>query len=216
MIANTIDCFESIVNIPLSGVSLQFLKDGQQITTSSTNPSGETSIQWTYPNDGQAHALSVRINPSVSTGKKMLVSQPVTLTVGKETRLLITVERQESSTSHTKLTHNSGGVGGKTIKKVNDAEYSKITDGNGLFILTLDIQPENENATVYQISASFEGDNNKTATAHATAPGGQDIIVCQTIQYGYMPSSNSTSLTVEHQSSSVVLRKDQYVSGSSQ
>jgi len=53
------------------------------------------------------------------------------------------------------------------------------------------------------ISASFEGDSSNTATAYAYTPYGDQYAICTTVQYGYKPSSNSATLTVEPQATEV-------------
>jgi len=92
-----------------------------------------------------------------------------------------------------------------TIKfKVNEEPYTSGTDSSGNFSLTLNLPPANNQPTTYHILASFEGDENKTATAYATTPNGTQVPVCTTLQYGFKPSSNGVSLTVEPQSTGVV------------
>jgi hypothetical protein len=83
---------------------------------------------------------------------------------------------------------------------VNDTEYlPSLTDVNGYFRLSLDLQPVNNQSTTYMITASFEDTSQEplNCTAWAKTLDGQDYAVCTTVQYGYKPSTNYASVTVE-------------------
>jgi hypothetical protein len=99
------------------------------------------------------------------------------------------------------LKWNGTGVCGKQVKvMVNDTEYlPSLTDVNGYFRLSLDLQPVNNQSTTYMITASFEDTSQEplNCTAWAKTLDGQDYAVCTTVQYGYKPSTNYASVTVE-------------------
>ncbi len=87
---------------------------------------------------------------------------------------------------------------------INRKRYIETTDSNGYFTLKLDLQPEDDKNTTYEVTANFEGDEPQSATAYATAPDGTQYPVCTTLQYfGYKPSSASAWLTVEPQTPSL-------------
>jgi hypothetical protein len=126
--------------------------------------------------------------------------------------LQLNVSRDGTSTRHNvsgRLLYGSGGVSGKPVKiYVNDVEKTILyTYGlNGDFSLAgLDLPPVNNQPTTYQIRAVFEGDNPCTATAYAKTPNGTSYAACTTIEYGYKPSSNSASVTVEAPTSVVTV-----------
>lgn len=192
----------TVTNSSLTGLRLQFLNEMGLIDELMVNSTGEVSTTWQYPDDGAAHTVMVRVHPDdEDLGNKSLASQPVTLKVSRKTSLVLTVEREHSSTSHIiagRLTSDSTPLAGRTIKvKVNGNEYDLTTDGDGRFSLTRDLQPRNDQTTTYQVTATFEGDQPQSATANATAPDGTSYPVCTTIQYGYKPSSNRVTVTVE-------------------
>jgi hypothetical protein len=72
--------------------------------------------------------------------------------------------------------------------------------------LSLNLKPVNNNATVYNIAASFEDTATPplSATAWAKTLDGQDYAACTTVQYGYKPAYNTTTLTVLTGSSEVM------------
>jgi hypothetical protein len=101
----------------------------------------------------------------------------------------------------TLLGEYSSNLGGEVIEvRVNEAEHNVITNSSeksSRFLLFLDLQPQNNQPTTYQIVASFEGDSPQNATAYATLPDGTQYAVCTTIQYGFKASSNSSFVTAE-------------------
>jgi hypothetical protein len=137
-----------------------------------------------------------------------IVGNPVQLTVGKTSRLLLNVTRDNSTSRHIVqgwLKYGSSPVPSKTVVvKINETQYTLTTDGNGHFVKSVGLQPLNNTATLYLISASFNGDTAVTATAQGETLDGQDYPACTTIQYNdYKPSSNSTTLTIEPQATQV-------------
>lgn len=158
-----------------------------------------------YPNDGKAHAFMAKIVPEYADLMlpQGIVSNPVQLTVSKSTRILLNVTKEDSSTNHLIegwLMWKSSGVADKAVKlKVNDTDYAVTTGSNGYFSLSLNLQPQDNNATTYIITASFEDEATQpiNAIAWAYALDGQQFAACTTIQYGYKPSSNTTVLTVD-------------------
>lgn len=182
-----------------------FTSDGYSSSFLSVNTTlmGEAIVNTTYPSDQKAHAFMVMIVPAVYNDKFVqgIVSNPIQLSVSRSTRLLLSVSKDNSSTQHLVegwLVWNSSGVSSKVVSiDINGTKYSRTTDGNGYFSLTLDLQPQDNNITNYMIIASFEGDTAVNATAWAKTLDGQDYPACTTIQYGFKPSSNMTTLTVD-------------------
>ena len=130
-------------------------------------------------------------------------SSPVQLTVSKATGLFLRVTRGEDSVEHMVegwLRWNSNGVDGKTVTvKVNETAYMLTTNQNGYFKTTLKLEPRGYKPTTYMITATFEGDSSLNATAWTYTLDGQRFAACTTMQFGFKPSFNSTSLTVEPQ-----------------
>jgi hypothetical protein len=181
------------------------------VTRSNVTGTNNGVAQWTisYPNDGVARAYEAVIVSTTGTPQN-IVSNPVQLTVGKNTTLLLNVTRDFNSTRHvftcTLMSESSLVTQQKTITlKLNSTVYSANTK-NGVARFVLYLSPQaNNNQTVFNIVASFAGDTASTATATMTTLNGTSYNVCTTTQYntgtavGYEPSSNSTAITVTPQ-----------------
>jgi hypothetical protein len=169
-----------------------------------TNNDGVAQLGIKYPNDGLARAYKALIVSANGTPQNV-VSSMVQLSVGKTTRLLLNVTRDFNSTRHVfnaKLVYGSFLVPNKTIKlRLNETEYTGITDSNGLAQIVLWLSPQqNNNQTLFTVVASFEGDASSVAKASMALPNGTIYDVCTTIQYNsFKPSTNSTSITVRPQ-----------------
>jgi hypothetical protein len=116
--------------------------------------------------------------------------------------LLLDVGRYWVSGNHTVqgwLLSSGSGISGRLVKiGVNDTQYSSFTNGSGYFSLSLNLQPVNNDATMYTIAASFEDKTTPplSATAWAKTLDGQQYPACTTVQYGYKPAYNTTTVTV--------------------
>jgi hypothetical protein len=174
---------------------------------------GEAILYTTYPNDGKAHAFMAKVIPEA--GAKIpqgIVCSPVQLTVlAENTKLLLNVTREESSSKHSIcgwLKTGAGlGVSGKQVKiKVNDTEFlPSPTNASGYFSTSIDFAAKDNQPTLYMITASFEDTTQPLqATAWAYTLDGDPYAACTTIQYGYKPAANSTMLTVEPQSTTTM------------
>ncbi|MFX0203044.1 MAG: hypothetical protein ACFFCW_43630 [Candidatus Hodarchaeota archaeon] len=75
--------------------------------------------------------------------------------------------------------------------------YTLTWNGTGYVKQALELETIGGQATTYQVKATFDGTNPQTRSLTITDPYGEEYAVCTTIQYGYKPSSNSASLTVE-------------------
>jgi hypothetical protein len=158
-----------------------------------------------YPPDGLAYAYMAKILPAYQGSKVLqgIASNPVQLTVSENTTMLLEVTRDNSTLKHTllgRLVYAGAGVGNRTIHvKINDTESlpSLQTNSSGYFGREFDFQPENNQNSTYIITATFDGDTPVNATAWAYTLDGQEFAACTTIQYGYKPSSNMTTLTVD-------------------
>jgi hypothetical protein len=155
-----------------------------------------------YPNNTEAYAYMAKIKTSGDEVPQGIAGNPVQLTVSKSTKLLLNVTRGDNDEHTVKgwLKYGGSAVPGKTIKlKVNYTEETFTTDGYGSFSKTLKLLVRDNKATLYAVLASFEGDQPKNATAWTRMLDGTRYAACTTIQFGYKPSSNSTSLTVQPQ-----------------
>jgi hypothetical protein len=185
----------------------------QQLGTNST-VGGMAFWSTNYTSNGKAYAYKADINADSVNGNltQGVASSPVQLTVGNSTVLLLNVSRPDNSTT----THliegwlmcGSMGVQGETVTTtVNGESFQNTTGPKGYFNLTLDLQPECTNGTyqnaTYTITASFAGDQPANATAYDNTLGGTTYAECTTVQYDYEPSTNTTVLTVNPQSTQV-------------
>lgn len=68
-----------------------------------------------------------------------------------------------------------------------------------IFSLRSDLQPRSNKPTMYMIFCHLWGRFSLNATAWAYTVDGQHYPACTTIQYGFKPSNNMTTLTVEPQ-----------------
>ncbi len=191
---------------------LRFDSNGNNVSLQNrTTTSGVVDWSDQYPTDGKAYAYMARIRPDAGNLHQGIVCNPVQLTVSKATRLLLNVSRDWGSQNHTIqgwLLYQTTGINNRQVKiKVNETAYwSSVTDQTGHFSLSLNLQPLNNNATTYVITASFEDNSVQplTATAWAKTLDGQQYPACTTTQYGYKPANNMTTLTISTQSTEVM------------
>lgn len=66
-----------------------------------TGSDGVTTEGWTYPSDGSICTVLASVIPDTSVGNCSLAVQPVMLTVGNETQLLLSAWRDPGGTGHT-------------------------------------------------------------------------------------------------------------------
>ncbi len=207
-------------NLRLTGyeVKVEFLRvNGNNATLSVANSTsrsdnGEALSSTEYPNDGYAYAYFARIVPEgVEDVSQCIASNPVQLTCSTATKLLLNVTRDYSSSNHViagRLVNTAGqGISDKQITiQINGTDYaSASTNGTGYFDLSADLQPKDLEATLYTITASYGENSSQTATAWTKTLDGQDYPACTTIQCGFEPSSNSTSLTVTPQATAKIV-----------
>jgi len=177
------------------------------------NTDGKVYRTLTYSNDGCAHAYKAEVIPYDIGGGNLtqsIVSSPVQLTASKTTRFILNASREYSSTMHTVygwLKSGESGVNNTVVKlKINETEYSVMTNGSGYFSKTLDLKPVDGAPSVYEVMATFE--DNVTLAVNCTAwsktPDGLDYAACTTVQYGYKPATKSLSLTVTYESTTVI------------
>lgn len=73
-----------------SGVTVHFLRDGiSDVANATTNASGIASVNWTYPLGNQTHTIVPEVYSDTSVANCTLIEQPITLTVGYSTSLLL-------------------------------------------------------------------------------------------------------------------------------
>jgi hypothetical protein len=188
---------------------------GTNITTS-----GEATWSFIYPNNGTAYAFSARISPATNeTMPQGVASNPIQLAVSKSTGITLNVTRDSSSSNHVIqgwLKSNSTGVNYAQLKiMVNDTKYlPPLTDSNGYFCLSLDLQPVNNESTTYIIIATFEDSNQEplNCTAWAVTLDGQVYAECTTVHYGLKPSTNYAIVNVEPQVTLITADEDMSVS----
>jgi len=155
-----------------------------------------------YPNNTDAYAYMAKIKTSGDEVPQGIAGNPVQLTVSKCTRLLLNITEGDNYEHTIKgwLKSGSSTVGNKTVEvKVNETKYSFTTDQNGFFSKTLKLQAKDNKLTLYTVMSCFEGDQAKNVTAWTKTLDGQRYAACTTTQFGYKPSANSTTLTVQPQ-----------------
>jgi hypothetical protein len=105
------------------------------------------------------------------------------------------------------VTESNGPVAYQSINAyLNETllDLSLTTDGDGCFSFERNFNPAEEEL-YYMLQVSFEGTGSQEATLNATDLMGGSYTVCQTIQFDYMPSSNTTSITIEPQATQVTV-----------
>ncbi len=169
-----------------------------------TGSDGIAELDWDYDANPEIHVISVMVVEGQDLANCTLAVQPVTLTVGTETCLWLWIERDHTGTGHTiygRLEQDSLGIPGETIELgVNGTVYTLTTNGTGHISLPIELQPVDEQATTYQITATFNGTNPQTLNATTKNPYGTEYPVCTTTQYDLRPASNSITLIVGPQS----------------
>jgi hypothetical protein len=70
------------------------------------------------------------------------------------------------------------------------------TEDTGFVTLHLALQPGDTTANTYDVMATFNGTNPRSASINASDPYGDQYAVCTTNQYGLLPSTNSSTLSV--------------------
>jgi len=170
---------------------------GQQVSTQTQN--GVATYDLTYSDGNNAHAFKAKIVSGNNFLPQGIASNTVQLTVRSPTNMLLDVSRDAHSQNYVvtgRLVFSGSGSKPVTLK-VNDTEYDLTTDSSGHFSKSLDLQPNNNQATSYTVTASFAGDSGvKNVTAWSYTLNGTRYAACSTTQYGYGPSTNSTSLTI--------------------
>jgi hypothetical protein len=196
----TAEVLDATSSVPLVGCNVQFyaVDSGARmlIGEDATDGNGVATITFSYGFGLLAFIAEV-------SGSQVIATNPIQLVVAKKTVLQLDVSREETDTTHTisgRLLYSGDGVFSRPIKiYLNDVEkftvYTYHPDGE--FSVRLNLEPENNKLTTYNIQAVFEGDEPQDATAYALAPDGQRYPVCTTMQTVYWPSSNTATLTVE-------------------
>jgi hypothetical protein len=158
------------------------------VTRFNVNGTNNGTAQWTinYPTNGGARAYKALIVSATETPQN-IISNPLQLTVGYNTTLLLTVTSDLGSTRHvftcTLLCNGLPVTSTRTITlKLNSTVYTNTTtNGVAKFMLYFSPQADN-NQTAYNVVASFSGDSASTATATMTTLNGTTITVCTTTQ----------------------------------
>jgi len=146
----------------------------------------------------------------IANSYHVFMVEPVTLEVYRDTRLLFWVERDNSSkhTFHGKLVTTTGGVvANQPVKAyLNDTQIAETltTGSDGCFMFERNFDPTDQKVT-YMLKVVYEGTSAKTATLNGTALDGTSYTVCQTTQFNYKPSTNTTTVVVEPQATQVTV-----------
>jgi hypothetical protein len=77
-----------------------------------------------------------------------------------------------------------------------------VTNATGHVTFTRNLNP-GQDRVAYTVQVAFEGTGNQTATLNATDFMGSPYQVCQTVQFTYRPSANTTIIVVEPQATDV-------------
>lgn len=195
-------------NLPLEDFWVTFCRFDENgsadlVGSDLTDGDGVASVPWLYPESG------VFVFWAYVSEAQQIMSSPVTLTVGKQTGLSMNVEQGEGfhhTVSGTLLCGGEPVAGKQVVIKVNGTVVDVVTTSdNGSYGTTLNLQPEDNEATNYQVEAVYYGDDALNLTLYDALPDGTEYAVCTTLQYfGYKPSSNAAWLTVEPQGTEVV------------
>jgi hypothetical protein len=196
----------------LQGVHVQFLENGNSSIgpVLSTGPDGVVTQDWTYPSNVSVCTVSTSVIPDTSVGNCTLAVQPLTLTVGNETQLLLQAWRDPQGTGHTiyaQLVNGSGyylGAGYTVTLTVNGTAYPLQTNSTGCVTLHLALQPGDTSANTYEVMATFNGTNPRSFSINASDPYGDQYAVCTTNQYDLRASTNSSTLEVLLQSTDAI------------
>jgi hypothetical protein len=192
-----------------SGFRVCFFRRGEsgnpeEINSSLTNWNGVASVVCQYPLSG------VYVFYACVVAGQQLVSNPLTLTVGNNTTLSLNVGSPDSEFNFPvsgSLLYNGKAIANKQITlKVNGTAAASVnTSSSGCYTATLKLKPINNNATVYQLEAFFSGDNALNYTLYGVAPDGTEYPLCTTLYYyGFKPSANTTTLTVDPKSTQLM------------
>jgi hypothetical protein len=126
------------------------------------------SVPWQYPSDGPVYTVNASAKSDTTIGNCTLMVQPVALTVGTETSLLLEAWRDPSGAGHTIYARlvdaDDSGLPGYTVTlTVNGTAYTQQTNNTGYVTLHLALQPGDTLANTYQVIATFNGTNPKIA-----------------------------------------------------
>ena len=193
----------------LSGVNIEFWQDGYGYGTLVNGryyptENGVATTNWMYPSVGGAHTIIAKVQDDQPVANVTLAIQPVTLSVGVETRLWLWVERGLTNTDHTvyarlvRANDSSPLPSGQLIKlDVSGAPYMLTTNSSGHATQPLNLVAVGGQSTTYQVRAVFEGAGFKTSNLTIPDPYGRDYLVCTTMQWDFKSSQNSVTLIVE-------------------
>jgi len=94
----------------------------------------------------------------------------------------------------------------QVVIKVNGTVVDMVTtSGDGGYTATLNLKPVDNHATNQQVEVDCYSDGALNLTGLATTPDNTEYAICTTLQYfPYKPTSNTTTLTVEPQSTQVI------------
>jgi hypothetical protein len=190
---------------PLENVSVAFLLNGSyKVNETDTDSNGLATVIWQYPADGTVCTMLANVTRGANNNtirNCTLAVQPLTLTVGKETQLLLQAWRDPQGTGHTiyaQLVNGSGyPLSGENVTlTVNGTAYVlPPTNGTGYVALHLALQPGDTGANTYEVVATFNGTNPRSLSINASDPYSDQYVVCTTNQYDLRPSTNSSMLS---------------------
>jgi len=202
---------------PLDGVDVTFLQNGtshiEQPQYVKTDENGVASVPWYYDSTWSVCAVNASVESSDTIGNLVLATQPVTLTVGSETQILLSAWRDPSGTGHTIYAQLVDGLGhelgsGYTVTlTVNGTDYVNETNSTGYVTLHQALQPGDTSANTYEVMAMFNGTNPRSTTTTALDSYGDEYASCITNQYDLRPSTNSSTLQVLLQTTDAITAK---------
>lgn len=184
---------------------IEFFDNNTNVVNGTTDQNGVANVPWRYPPSG-IHTIIAHVAPGSAVANVTLMVQPITLTVGQSTALLLWTTLNYSSGDQiiqAQLLNGATPLGGQAVTvTVNNTSYVLTTNSSdGTVSLSGVLTAVDNNATFYQITASFNGTNLQTlnsTTFHD--PYGRSYLPCTTVQYDLLPASNATMLTVYPQS----------------
>ena len=105
------------------------------------------------------------------------------------------------------VTSAGGVVANQPIKAyLNDTQIAETltTGSDGCFSFERNFDPTDQKVT-YMLKVVYEGTGSTTATLNGTDLEGKPYTLCQTTQFNYKPSTNTTTVVVEPQATQVTV-----------
>jgi hypothetical protein len=191
------------------GFAVKFYKvmaDGSQyyMGEDETNSSG-----WAVLTDHYSVSIGVYTYLVNVSNAEVVIVSPTMIRAVNSTELILSIGKKDSGSNYfvSGMLLSFWGVPNKPINIfVNDTLAGTATTYGplGQFNTTLNLSPLNDEPTLYNVKAVFEGDDPRNVTSYLYTPNGTEYAVCTTVHYGYEPAVNYASVTVEPTATRIV------------